>query len=69
MVVEDHWVEGGLGDAVLAALAEAGVAGELVRFVHLAVREMPHSGKPAELLHAAKIDADAIAEAVKDLAG
>src|SRR5438552_2800182 len=69
VVVEDHWAEGGLGDAVLAALAEAGVAGELVRFVHLAVREMPASGKPAELLHAAKIDADAIAEAIKDLAG
>src|SRR5438477_3524147 len=69
VVVEDHWPEGGLGDAVLAALAEAGVAGELVRFVHLAVREMPASGKPAELLHAAKIDADAIAEAIKDLAG
>ena len=58
-----------LVDAVLAALAEAGVAGELVRFVHLAVKEMPGSGKPAELLAAAKIDAGAIAEAVKDLAG
>jgi len=69
LVVEDHWPEGGLGDAVLASLAESGVAGELVRFVHLAVREMPHSGKPAELLHAAGIDADHIADAVKDLAG
>jgi transketolase len=69
VVVEDHWVEGGLGDAVLAALADAGVAGEVVRFVHLAVREMPASGKPAELLAAAGIDAARIAEAVKDLAG
>jgi len=69
VVVEDHWAEGGLGDAVLAALAEAGVAGELVRFVHLAVREMPHSGKPAELVAAAGIDAAHIADAVKDLAG
>ena len=69
LVVEDHWPEGGLADAVLAALAEAGVAGELVRFVHLAVREMPHSGKPAELLRAAGIDADHIADAVRDLAG
>src|SRR5207237_7156153 len=69
IVAEDHWPEGGLGDAVLAALAEAGVAGELVRFVHLAVREMPHSGKPSELLHAAGIAAEAIADAVKCLAG
>jgi transketolase len=69
VVAEDHWPEGGLGDAVLAALAEAGVIGELVRFVHLAPREMPGSGKPAELLAAAGIDAAAIAAAVKDLAG
>ena len=69
IVVEDHWPEGGIGDAVLAALAEAGVAGELVHFVHLAPREMPGSGKPAELLAAAGIDAAHIAAAVKDLAG
>ena len=35
--------------------------------VKLAVEHMPSSGKPSELLHAAKIDADAIAEAVKSL--
>ena len=68
-VVEDHWVEGGLGDAVLAALAAAGVAGELVRFSHLAVRDMPGSGKPAELLDAAGISARHIAAAVRELAG
>jgi transketolase len=38
-----------------------------MRFVHLAVRDMPTSGKPAELLHAAGIDADCIAKAVRDL--
>jgi len=54
---------------VLAALAETGVSGELVRFVHLAPRKMPGSGKPAELLAAAGIDAAAIVAAVKDLAG
>jgi transketolase len=69
IVVEDHWPEGGIGDAVLAALAAADVSGELVRFVHLAPREMPGSGKPAELLAAAGIDAAAIVAAVKDLAG
>ena len=69
IVVEDHWPEGGIGDAVLAALAEAGVADELVHYVHLAPREMPGSGKPAELLAAAGIDAAHIVAAVKDLAG
>ncbi len=68
-VVEDHWAEGGLGDAVLAALAQAGVAGEIVGFRHLAVRVMPGSGKPAELLEAAGISAKHIADAVKELAG
>ena len=68
IVVEDHWPEGGIGDAVLAALAEAGISDELGHFVHLAPREMPGSGKPAELLAAAGIDAAHIAAAVKDLA-
>ena len=68
-VAEDHWPEGGLGDAVLAALAAADMSGELVRFAHLAPREMPGSGKPAELLAAAGIDAAHIASAVTDLAG
>ena len=68
-VAEDHWVEGGLGDAVLAALADAGVAGDIARFIHLAVRDMPGSGKPAELLDAAGISARHIVAAVRELAG
>ena len=40
---------------------KAGVAHELARFVHLAVRDMPGSGKPAELLDAAGISARHIA--------
>jgi len=64
VTVEDHWAEGGLGEAVLAAVADAD---ERPRVVTLAVREMPHSGKPAELLAAAGIDADAIAEAARRL--
>jgi transketolase len=64
VVVEDHWAEGGLGEAVLSALA-----GEELSFAHLAVREMPGSGKPAELLAAAGIDADAIAAAARKLVG
>jgi transketolase len=64
VTVEDHWPEGGLGDAVLEALAEGDDHAHVVR---LAVREMPTSGTPAELMHAAKIDADAIADAAQKL--
>ena len=67
IVVEDHWPEGGIGDAVLAALASQRTAASAFR--HLAPREMPGSGKPAELLHAAGIDADCIASAVEEIAG
>jgi transketolase len=64
-VAEDHWPEGGLGDAVLAALAEQGV--ENLTFKHLAVRDMPTSGSPDELLDAAGISAKHIAKAVKEI--
>jgi transketolase len=64
VTVEDHWPEGGLGDAVLAALADAD---DRPRVVKLAVREMPVSGTPAELLHEAGIDAEAIAAAARAL--
>ncbi len=65
VTVEDHWPEGGLGDAVLSALADAA---ERPPVVKLAVRNMPDSGKPAELMHAAGIDADSIVETVRKLA-
>jgi transketolase len=64
VTVEDHWPEGGLGDAVLSALADQG---RQARVVKLAVRDMPRSGKPADLMKAAGIDADAIAAAVREL--
>jgi transketolase len=62
VTVEDHWAEGGLGEAVLAAFADAEIE---IRAKVLAVREMPSSGKPAELLAASGIDADAILSAVR----
>jgi transketolase len=65
VTAEDHRPEGGLGDAVAAALAEAGSA---VTLRKLAVYELPGSGKPAELLHQAAIDADAIVRAASELA-
>jgi transketolase len=66
VVVEDHWPEGGLGDAVLDAFAEAD---DRPRVVKLAPREMPGSGTPAELLAFAGIDAEHIAEAARRLVG
>jgi transketolase len=66
VTVEDHWPEGGLGDAVLAALAETD---ERPRVVKLAVSDMPRSGKPAELMAAYGIDADAIMRAARELVG
>jgi transketolase len=64
VTVEDHWAEGGLGDAVASALADSD---EPPRVVKLAVREMPRSGKPAELLAAAGIDAEHVAAAARRL--
>jgi transketolase len=64
ITVEDHYPEGGVGDAVLAALAETTAE---ARVVKLAVGDMPHSGKPAELLAAFGIDADGIASAARQL--
>jgi transketolase len=64
VTVEDHWPEGGIGEAVLSVFADDE---ERPRIVCLAVDEMPGSGKPAELLGAAGIDAEHIAEAVRKL--
>ena len=64
VVAEDHRVEGGLGDAVLDALAESGpLAGRVVK---LAVREMPGSGTAIEMRAWAGIDAEAISTAVRE---
>lgn len=64
VVVEDHWAEGGLGEAVLSALAGSA---PFPRVTHLAVREMPGSGTPDELLDAAGISARHIVRAVTAL--
>jgi transketolase len=64
ITVEDHWPEGGLGDAVLEVFADVD---DHPRIVKLAVRDMPTSGKPAELLAAAGIDAGHIADAARKL--
>lgn len=62
VTVEDHFEEGGIGEAVRTALA-----GINIPVYSLAVRKMPRSGKPAELLGFEEIDSDAIIEKVKEL--
>jgi transketolase len=65
VVAEDHWPEGGLGDAVLDAFA--GTPENVVKVVKLAERDIPTSGTPAELLGAAGIDAEHIAQAAREM--
>lgn len=63
ITVEDHHIEGGLGEAVARALSPSGGK------VHcLAVEKMPHSGKPEELLAYEGISAAAIVKKVLDVA-
>jgi len=60
ITVEDHYPAGGIGDAVASAVASGGVT------VHrLAVREIPRSGKPEELIDRYGISARHIVEAVR----
>jgi transketolase len=65
ITVEDHYAEGGLGEAVVAALASGGVKLESV--IRLAVSRVPRSGKPDELLDAFGISARQIVAAVEQL--
>jgi transketolase len=63
ITVEDHYAAGGIGDAVAAAVADAGLV------VHrLAVREIPRSGTPDELLDRFGISARHIVSAVRAMA-
>jgi transketolase len=62
VVVEDHYPAGGIGSAVLEALNDAG---HPVQIGHLAVRSLPGSGTPAELMRAAGISADRVVEAAR----
>jgi transketolase len=66
VVVEDHYPAGGMGGAVLEALNDAG---HPVHISHLAVSGLPGSGTPAELMQAAGISADQVAEAARKLVG
>jgi transketolase len=62
LTVEDHYAEGGLGDAVAGELS-----GEGIRVHKMAITEVPHSGKPEELLARYGIDSTAIIKKAKSL--
>jgi len=62
LTVEDHYAHGGLGDSVLGAVGSEGV-----RVHKLAVRAIPHSGKPEELVDHFGIGARSIVEAAKQI--
>ena len=62
LTVEDHYAHGGLGDAVLGAVGSEGV-----RVQKMAVREIPHSGKPDELVDHFGLSARAIVDTIKKL--
>ncbi len=65
ITVEDHWPEGGLGEAVLEVFTQTD--SPLPHVVKLAVQSMPGSGTPYELLEDAGISAHHIVQAVKAL--
>ncbi|MBS3072446.1 transketolase [Candidatus Pacearchaeota archaeon] len=60
IIAEDHYPEGGIGEAVISALKNTNI-----KMSHLAVREIPHSGAEDQLLKKYKIDSDAMVEEVK----
>jgi transketolase len=65
IIVEDHYAAGGLGEAIIAALAEH-TPEKPWNIKHLAVTKLPMSGKPEELLHYEDIDSQAIYKAAKN---
>ena len=68
VTLDNHYVTGGLGDAVLAALA-ADAPEAAARFHKIGVDEVPRSGENNEVMRAHRLDGDSIAERVRDLAG
>lgn len=63
ITVEDHWFEGGLGDAVLNVFASSGE----VKIYKMAVCQMPHSGSTSDNIKAAGINAVSIVKKVKEI--
>jgi transketolase len=64
ITVEDHYSEGGLGDAVLGALAN-----QPCQLHKVAVNSLPRSGEPAQLMDAFGLSAKSLVKKVKELVG
>ena len=62
ILVEDHYKEGGIGEMLMGELNNYGI-----KTKHLCIKELPHSGKPEELLEKYEIDSKSIVKAVEDL--
>jgi len=62
IITEDHYKEGGIGEMLSHELLNTGI-----KITHLAVKEIPHSGKSEELLKKYKIDSNSIIESVKEI--
>jgi len=62
IITEDHYKEGGIGEALLSSLSNSGII-----ITHLAVSRIPHSGKPDELLERYGINAKAIVTEAKKI--
>jgi len=62
VVVEDHYSEGGIGEMISGILVD-----QDVKFRHLCVKKIPHSGPSNELLDKFEINSKAIIKAVKEL--
>ncbi|MEK6757775.1 MAG: transketolase C-terminal domain-containing protein, partial [Nanoarchaeota archaeon] len=60
IIAEDHYPEGGIGEMI----AE-GLSGTNIKIKHLAIKEIPHSGKSEELLKKYEIDSDAYVKSLK----
>jgi transketolase len=66
VVAEDHYPAGGIGSAVLEAFNDAG---HPIQIAHLAVRGLPGSGTPQELMESAGISASHIVQAAREILG
>ena len=60
IISEDHYPEGGIGEMLNESLV-----GKKIEVRHLAIREIPHSGKTKELLNKYGIDWKGIVKEVK----
>ncbi len=67
ITVEDHFAEGGIGEAVASALSS--IESLKCKVVSLAVRKMPRSGKAEELLAFEEIDSKAIVKKIREMVG